>query len=96
MANVLALMTEAWQKAGEDARDIFLIQNLEPVLQTVIDRVNSVEIGEVNLLDDGDGTSLARYTAGYPAMVQQVLQELAETTGVNVLEILAPRGEVKS
>jgi hypothetical protein len=29
-------------------------------------------------------------------MVQQVLQELAETTGVDVLEILAPRREVKS
>jgi len=96
MATVLGLMTEAWKKAGEDARDIFLIQNLEPVLQTVIDRVNSVEIGEVNLLDDGDGTTLARYTAGFPAMVQLVLQELAETTGVDVLEILAPRGEVKS
>ncbi len=96
MAHVLALMTEAWQTAGEDARDIFLIQNLEPVLQTVIDRVNSVEIGEVNLLDDGDGASLARYTAGFPAMVQQVLQELADTTGVNVLEILAPRKEVRS
>ena len=96
MAQVLDLMTTAWKKAGEDARDIFLIQNLEPVLQTVIDRVNSVEIEEVTLLDEGNGESLARYTAGFPAMVNQVLEELKETTGVDVLKILSPGKEVRS
>ena len=95
MAQVLDLMTTAWKKAGDDAREIFLIQNLEPILQTVIDRVNSVEIAEVTLLDEGNGESLARYTAGFPAMVNQVLSELKETTGVDVLKILSPKKEVR-
>ena len=95
MAHVLELMTTAWKKAGDDARDIFLIQNLEPILQTVVDRVNSVTIDEVTLLDEGNGESLARYTAGFPAMVNQVLEELRATTGVDVLNILSPSKGVK-
>jgi flotillin len=95
MAHVLELMTTAWKKAGDDARDIFLIQNLEPILQTVVDRVNSVTIDEVTLLDEGNGESLARYTAGFPAMVNQILEQLRATTGVDVLNILSPNKGVK-
>ena len=41
-AAVLQMMTDAWLRAGDDAKDIFLIQQLETVLQTVVERVNSV------------------------------------------------------
>jgi len=88
---VLQLMTKAWLKAGDDAKDIFLIQNLEQVLTTVVERVNAVEIDEVTLLDDGSGSSLAAYAAGYPAMVSSVLKELHESTGVDVIGILKPQ-----
>ncbi len=89
MADVLQLMTDAWLKAGANAKDIFLIQNLETVLSTVVERVNAVQVGEVNVLDGGDGEGLARYVGAYPAMVNQVLRELTETTGVDVLGILS-------
>jgi len=89
-AKALDLMTEAWKKAGTDAKDIFLIQNLETVLETVVDRVNAIEVGEVSVLDPGDGSGLATYAAAYPAMVAQVLNELEKTTGVDVIGILAP------
>ena len=91
MAGVLQLMTDAWLKAGDQARDIFLIQNLEQVLSTVVERVNAVDVGEVNLLDDGSGTSLAAYAAAYPAMVTNILKELNASTGVDVVGILAPQ-----
>jgi len=89
-AEVLQMMTDAWVKAGDDAKDIFLIQNLEKVLKSVVDRVNSVKVDEVNLLDNGDGTSLAAYVSSYPSMVNQVLRELRDTTGVDVVGILTP------
>ena len=88
-AAVLQFMTDAWLSAGDDAKDIFLIQQLESVLKTVVDRVNSVSIDEVNLLDGGDGNALPRHVASFPAMVRQVLEELHGSTGVNVPEILA-------
>lgn len=89
MAEVLRVMTETWQKAGPDARDIFLIQQLEQIVGTVVARVNAVEIGEVNLVDAGDGKALAAFLSGYPAMVGQVLTELRKTTGVDVAGMLA-------
>ena len=87
-AAVLQMMTDAWLSAGEDAKDIFLIQQLEQVLRTVVERVNGVAIDEVNLLDGGDGTALPRHVASFPAMVRQVLTELEGSTGINVPEIL--------
>jgi flotillin len=89
MAMVLQLMTDAWLKAGDDARDIFLIQQLEDVLKTVIERVNGLAIREVILLDDGSGEALPRHVASYPAIVRQVLNELEASTGVNVTGILS-------
>ncbi len=89
MADVLQLMTDAWVHAGDNAKDIFLIQNLEAVLSTVVDRVNAVQVDEVTVLDGGDGEGLARYVGAYPAMVNQILRELRKTTGVDVLGILS-------
>ena len=88
-AAVLQMMTDAWLRAGDDAKDIFLIQQLETVLQTVVERVNSVEIDQVNLLDGGQGEALPRHVASFPAMVRQVLEELHGSTGVDVPGILS-------
>ena len=93
-AAVLQLMTDAWRKAGSDARDIFLIQNLEQVLNTVVQRVSSLEVEEVTLLDGGDGEALPSYVSSYPAMVNSVLSELKTSTGVDVVGILTQTGQV--
>jgi flotillin len=89
MAEVLQMMTDTWLKAGSDAKDIFLIQQLEEVLKTVVKRVHDIEIGEVTLLDNGDGQALPRHVASFPAMVRQVLEELKGSTGVDVTGILS-------
>jgi flotillin len=89
MAAVLQMMTDTWKSAGRDAKDIFLIQQLEQVLQTVVERVHKLQIGEVTLLDGGDGEALPRHISSYPAMVRKVLKELHASTGVDVIGILA-------
>jgi flotillin len=89
MAEVLRLMTETWLKAGDDAREIFLIQQLEQVIQTVAQRVQQIQIDEVVLLDGGDGTALPAHIAALPATVSAILREFKETTGVDVPAILS-------
>ena len=89
MAAVLQMMTDSWISAGDDAKDIFLIQQLETVLQTVVQRVNSMQIEEVTLLDGGEGSALPRHVASFPAVVRQVLEELQASTGVDVPGILS-------
>ena len=89
MAAVLQMLTDTWLKAGDDARDIFLIQQLEEVLKTVIERVNSMSLDEVTLIDGGDGQTLPRHVASFPATVRSVLDELRNSTGVDVTGILS-------
>jgi flotillin len=89
MAAVLQMLTDTWLKAGDDARDIFLIQQLEDILKTVIDRVNNMSLDEVTLIDGGDGKALPRHVASFPATVRSVLDELRSSTGVDVTGILS-------
>jgi len=94
LAAVLDLLRLAWVKAGSDAKDIFLIQQLETVLSTVTERVRQLQIGQVTLLDSGDGRALPQHMAAMPATVGAVLRELRDTTGVDVMGILSgPSGE---
>ncbi|RME24548.1 MAG: flotillin family protein [Deltaproteobacteria bacterium] len=89
LAQVLQMMTDTWLEAGPDAKDIFLIQQLETVLETVVKRVNDISLDEVHILDNGDGQALARHVAGFPAVVRQVLEEMKATTGIDVAGTLA-------
>ena len=88
-ALVLQMMTDAWLSAGPDAKDIFLIQQLEEVLQTVVTRVTGTKVGEVILLDNGSGSALPTYISSYPAAIRNVLDELHASTGVDVIGILS-------
>lgn len=87
-AQVLEMLTAAWLSAGKDAKDIFLIQQIESVVRTVVAQVQNVEVAEVTLVDSGDGRALANYLAGYPAAVAQVLAEVKRSTGVDVVGVL--------
>jgi len=89
MAAVLKMMTDTWLGAGKDAKDIFLIQQLESVMQTVVDRVKGLELEHVTLLDSGDGTALPQHLASYPRMVREILDEIRASTGIDVTGTLA-------
>jgi flotillin len=89
MAEVLQMMTDTWRSAGKDAKDVFLIQQLESVVQTVADRVKGLELDHVTLLDSGDGTALPQHLASYPRMVREILDELRASTGIDVVGTLA-------
>ncbi len=91
MAEVLRMMTNTWLGAGKDAKDIFLIQQLEGVMQTVVERVKGLELEHVTLLDSGDGKALPRHLASYPGMVREILDELRLSTGIDVTGTLAGR-----
>ena len=85
---VLELMTDAWKAMGPQAREIYVIQHLEEIVGTVVENLESVNVQEVNVLDQGDGGGLSSYAATYPQMVTRVLREVGASTGVNIPEIL--------
>ena len=86
---VLDMMGEAWKSMGPKAKEIYVIQHLEEIVQTVVGQLSEVQVDEVHVLDNGDGSALAAYAATYPQMVATVMSALAQSTGVDVPAILA-------
>ncbi|MCC6133223.1 MAG: flotillin family protein [Acidobacteria bacterium] len=92
LAEVLRLLAQVWAEAGPNAREIFLLQNIDVILETIAARVREVSVANINVLDGGDGTALARYAASYPASVRQILDEISLTTGVPIRSLLGTEG----
>ncbi len=90
LSSVLRMLAEAWAEAGPHAREIFLLQNIDGILKTIVDRVGELSVEKVHVLDGGDGAALARYVAAYPATVRHVLDEIGRITGVDVRRLLSP------
>lgn len=88
MADALELVRQAWLEAGDGAKPIFMIQQLDTILRSVVDRVEQIRVDKVSLLDRGDGSSLPSFIASYPATVNAVLRELNQITGIDVVGTL--------
>lgn len=88
MAESLDMMRQAWLQAGSGAKPIFLIQELDTILRAVVDRVESIRVDRVALVDRGDGSSLPAYVSSFPATVNAVLKELNHVTGIDVVGTL--------
>jgi flotillin len=91
-AESLRLVADAWKAAGPSAPDMFLINRLEEITKIVVDSVGQIQLGPVQLIDNGDGMALPRFAAAYPHAVATVLRALAETTGVDVTALLGANG----
>lgn len=88
----LEALLGAWRAAGEDANEIFLIQQIDRIISDVAAVTKRLEVNEVNLIDGGDGRTLARHVGSYPAVVSEVFDRIRDTVGVDVVSILtSPR-----
>jgi flotillin len=90
LAKVLQLLAQAWAEAGPNARDIFLIQQVEELMATIVGSLGALKVREVNIIDPGDGSALPNYVAGFPSTVTSILKSLRDSTGVDVSQILSP------
>ena len=82
----------AWSAAGDQAREIFLVQQIDTILDQVARATESLEVDHVNIIDSGDGRAISRFVGGYPAVVTELLARIKETIGIDIPEILgSPR-----
>ena len=85
----LSAMYAAWKVAGDRAREVFLIQQIDHILADVASVTSTLDVGQVNIIDNGDGESLARYVGAFPKVVGEILERIKDTVGVDVAQILA-------
>jgi flotillin len=88
-ATSLAALQGAWKTAGGHAQEIFLLQQIDPILRQVARVTEEIQVHHVNLVDGGDGRTLARHVGSYPAVVLEILDRIRETVGIDVPAILA-------
>ena len=79
---VLEEMIKVWEESGDSARDIFLMQKLQKVMDSLIETVGKVKVDRITMLppDEGGG-STARQAV-------RLVEELKGAIGVDLPELL--------
>ena len=87
-AQVNELLAQVWQNLGDDASTMFLIQQLEKVLQEAVKVPQRLQLQHVNVIDNGDGRAIASLARVYPQVVKEFLEATEATLGINVSQVL--------
>jgi flotillin len=87
-ALVNEMLGQVWQSTGKDAKELFLIQQLETVLAQAVTIPEKLKLDKVNVIDNGDGKSLASLVNVYPEIIAQFFNSVNDTLGIDVIGTL--------
>ncbi|MGD2180381.1 SPFH domain-containing protein [Lusitaniella coriacea LEGE 07167] len=85
------MLSEVWQEIGADASELFLIQQIETVLNEATQIPGKLHLENVNVIDNGDGQSIASLMNAYPEIVRQFLVQVDNTLGIDVAGTLSSK-----
>ncbi len=88
MASSLSEVAGAWRDSGGKAMDMFVLQHLDTIFGDVAKAAQRIKIGEVNVIDGGDGKTLPAYVASYPATMGTLLEQVTRTLGVDIANVI--------
>jgi len=80
-------LAESWQNAGSSAREIFLLQKLEPLLKTISAGIPVIQVEEVTVIDGTNG--------GQVTQIAAFMEKLRQTTGIDLPKIANNLGSNK-
>jgi len=83
-AQVNEMLAQIWQETGVDASELFLVQQMEMILKQAANVPHRLHLGDVTVIDNGDGKALASLSNAYPEMIRQFLQQSEETLGITL------------
>jgi flotillin len=87
-ALVNEILSQVWQETGADAAELFLIQQIETVLKQAVQIPGRIHLDKVNVIDNGDGKSLASVVNVYPTIMSEFLESVKKTLGIDVVGTL--------
>jgi flotillin len=79
-ANGIEILGQSWAAAGDSAREIFIFQKLEPLLQLLAQGVPEVTVDSLTVIDAQDG--------GTATKLASFIEQMRQTTGVDLLRLL--------
>ncbi|NER26301.1 MAG: flotillin family protein, partial [Symploca sp. SIO1C4] len=83
------MLSKVWQESGTDASKVFLIQQIETLLLEASRVPSQLKLEKVNVVDNGDGKSLASLVKVYPEIVSQFLEQVDQTLGIDMTGTLS-------
>jgi flotillin len=88
MSKSLDEVAAAWRESGGKAMDMFVLQHLDAIFGEVAQAAGRVKVGEVNLIDGGDGKTIPAYAAAYPATMAALLEQVTRTLGIDIAKVI--------
>jgi flotillin len=88
-AQALRLLAEQWGQAGALGRELYVLQHLDELVAHAAERVAKSTLGELSVVDGGDGQSYAQALAMYPAAVARVMDAVGAVLGTDMKKILS-------
>ncbi len=88
-AQAVEAISKAWRHSGDQAMDMYVLQNLESIFAEVAQAAKRLSVEKVNLVDGGSGGTIANYAAAYPATVASLLEQVTNTLGVDLGKIMS-------
>lgn len=83
-AQVNDLLAQVWQEIGSDAGELFYLQQIEMILKQAAIVPSRVDLQNINVIDNGDGKSIASLVQAYPEIFHQFLDSVNQILGINV------------
>jgi flotillin len=83
-ATVTDLLNQVWQETGSDASELFNLQQIEMILREAAKVPNRVKLQNINVIDSGDGKSVAGVVNVYPEIFRQFLETVEHILGVKL------------
>ena len=77
---VLNAMFETWKQGGDSARDIFLMQKLQTIMDSLVDTIADVKIDKVTVLPSGDSSTAKKAVT--------LVEELKAGTGIDLPDVV--------
>jgi flotillin len=87
-AAVNDMMAKVWLEGGDAAAQVFLIQQIEMVLNKVLEVPARLTMDKVQVVDNGDGKSISALVNAYPDIVHEFLERVKRTFGIDVVGTL--------
>lgn len=88
-----ALVTE-WSSAGAQGREIYVLNHLKDLVEAAVKRTATTQIEQMSVVDSGDGSSFGAAVSAFPTIVGQVMQQTAQTVGIDLASMLHSGKEV--
>jgi len=78
--SVLNAMIATWQQGGDSARDIFLMQKLQTMMEALVGTIADVKVDRVTVLPSNDGSTAKKAVT--------LVEELKAGTGIDIPQIV--------